>query len=65
MALFFKKTVQLLAYADDIDIVGRTKGYVKSVFSAIEWESSKMGLTINEGKRRHDKWRHTAYLLHF
>ena len=35
----FHKSVQLLAYADDIDIIGRTKGDVTATFSAIERES--------------------------
>ena len=44
MSLFFKKVSNLLAYADDIDIIGRTKRDVTVAFSGIEWESTKMGL---------------------
>ena len=36
MSLFKKKILQLLAYADDIDIIGRTKGDVTDAFGAIE-----------------------------
>ena len=43
----FQKSVQLLAYADDIDIVERTKR------DDIERESIKMGLAVNEGKKIH------------
>ena len=43
-------SVQLLAYADDIDIIERTKRNVTAAFSAIERESTKMGLVVNEGK---------------
>ena len=35
----FYKSVQLLAYADDINIIGRTLRDVTAVFSAIDWES--------------------------
>ena len=38
-----QKSVQLLAYADDIDIIGRTKRDVTAAFGAIERESTKMG----------------------
>ena len=38
----FQKSVQLLAYADDIDIIGRTKRDVTGAFGAIELESTKM-----------------------
>ena len=48
----FQKSVQLLAYADDIDIIGRTKRDVTAAFGAIERESTKMGLAVNEGKTK-------------
>ena len=44
MALFF----QLLACADDIRIIGRTKRDVTAAFSAIERESTEMVLEIEE-----------------
>ena len=50
-ALFFKKV--LLAYADDIGIIGRTKRDVTAAYSAIERESTKMGLAVNEGKTKY------------
>ena len=46
----FQKSVQLLAYADDNDIIGRTKRALTDAFSAIERESTKMGLAVNEDK---------------
>ena len=46
----FHKSIQLLACADDIDIIGRTKRNITAAFSAIEQESTKMGLAVNEGK---------------
>ena len=53
MALFKKKSVQLLAYADDIDIIGRSKRDVTPAFSAIERESTKMNLAVNEGETKY------------
>ena len=52
--IIFQKSVQLLVYAEDIDIIGRTKRDVTAAFSAIERESkSKMGLAVNGGKTKH------------
>ncbi|XP_070137322.1 uncharacterized protein [Drosophila bipectinata] len=42
--------VQLLGYADDIDIIGRTKRDVTGAFGAIEKESAKLGLAVNMEK---------------
>ena len=49
----FRKSVQLLAYAVDIDIIDRTKRDITAAFSAIERESTKMGLAVNEGKTKY------------
>ena len=49
----FQKIVHLLAYADDIDIIGRTKRDVTAAFGAIERESTKMGLAVSEGKTKY------------
>lgn len=46
------RCVQLLAYADDIDIIGRTKRDVTGAFGAIEKESAKVGLAVNAGKTK-------------
>ena len=37
-------------YADDIDIIGHTKRDVIAAFSAIERQSTKMVVAVNEGK---------------
>ena len=37
-------------YVDDIDIVGRSKRDITATLNAIERESTKMGLAVNEGK---------------
>ena len=49
----FQKNVHLLEYADDSDIIGRTKRDVTAAFSAIERKSTKMGLAVNEGKTKY------------
>ena len=47
----FQKCVQLCAYANVIDIIGRNKRDVTVAFSAFERESTKMALAVNEGKK--------------
>ena len=49
----FQKSVQLLAHADDIDIIGRTKRGVTAAFSATERESTEVVLAVNEGKTKY------------
>ena len=49
----FQKSIQLLEYADDVDIIGRIKRGVITAFSAIERESTKNGLAVNEGKAKY------------
>ena len=49
----FYKSVQLLAYADDFDIIGRTMRDIPAAYSAIERESPKLGLAVNEGKTKY------------
>ena len=51
----FQKSVQLLADADDIDIIVRIKRY--AAISAIERECTKMCLAVNEGERRYIYYR--------
>jgi hypothetical protein len=46
----FYKSVQILAYADDVDIVGRSLCAMEEAFLAIESAGRKMGLVINETK---------------
>ena len=48
-----QKSVQLLAYVDDINIIGNTKRNVTAAFSAIGRESTKMGRVVNEGKTKY------------
>ena len=44
--------IQILAYADDIDRVGRTINSVKEAFLALSKAASKMGLRITEEKTK-------------
>ena len=43
----------MVAYADDIDIIGRSKRDVTAAFSANERESIKMDLARNKGKTKY------------
>jgi hypothetical protein len=47
------KETQLLAYADDIDIVGRSQSAVWDAYLALEGEAAKVGLKINEQKTKY------------
>jgi hypothetical protein len=49
----YNKETQLLAYADDIDIVGRSQSAVRNAYLALEEEAAKVGLKINEQKTKY------------
>ena len=49
----FNRSVQILCYADDIIIIGRTERDVSGAFAAIEKEARKVGLAVNEGKTKY------------
>jgi hypothetical protein len=50
----FSKQIQLLAYADDIDIVGRNLKVIHDAYLALEAEAVKEGLKkINEKKTKY------------
>jgi hypothetical protein len=44
---------QLLAYADDIDIVGRSQSAVRNAYLALKIEAAKVRLKINEQKTKY------------
>jgi len=46
----FKKSKQLLGFADDVDIVGRNIRSVTDAYSRMESEANKIGLKMNEDK---------------
>jgi hypothetical protein len=46
----YNKETQLLAFADDIVIVGRSQSAVRDAYLALEREAAKVGLKINEQK---------------
>ena len=46
----FYKSVQLLAYAGDIDIIARLRAALKEAFLLLERAAREMGLKINEEK---------------
>ena len=47
------KSKQILAYADDIDIVARTEAAAKDAFLALEAPAAAIGLRVNEGKTKY------------
>lgn len=47
--------VQILGFADDIDIASRTHTGVEETFTKLEVESEKLGLMINENKTKYMK----------
>jgi hypothetical protein len=47
------KSIQILAYADDVAIVGRNKNVLKNTLVSIESEARKRGLLINENKTKY------------
>jgi hypothetical protein len=49
----YNKETQLLAYVDDIDIVGRSQSVVRDAYLALERETAKIGLKINEEKTKY------------
>jgi hypothetical protein len=48
----YNKKTQLLAYANDIDIVSRSQSAVWNAYLALEGEAAKVGLKINKEKTR-------------
>jgi hypothetical protein len=48
----YNKETQLLAYADDIDIVVRSQSALRDAYLALEGEAAKVGLKINEQKTK-------------
>jgi len=49
----FYKSVQLVAYADDIVIIGRSLASMTEGFQLLEEASKEVGLVINEGKTKY------------
>jgi sorting nexin-29 len=49
----YHKSIQVLAYTDDIDIIGRTMRAVKEAFVNLESAAKEMSLSINESKSKY------------
>jgi Reverse transcriptase (RNA-dependent DNA polymerase) len=50
----FNGQTQILAYADDIDIIGRSQAAVRDAYLALEREANKEGLKINKSKTKYN-----------
>lgn len=51
-AMLLHHSYQILGYADDLDIAGRSLKAVKETFEVIEIETKKVGLEINAEKTK-------------
>ena len=49
----FSRLVQVLGYADDLNIIGRFLRAVTEAFLALEGPARRLGLIINESKTKH------------
>jgi sorting nexin-29 len=49
----FYKSVQILAYADDIDIISRSLKSLQDATTALDEAARMMGLEINQAKTKH------------
>jgi hypothetical protein len=49
----YHKSVQVLAYADDLDIIGRSERAIREAFTKLDKEAQLMGLKINETKTKY------------
>jgi sorting nexin-29 len=47
-----KKSIQVLAFADNINIIGRSLRVVKEAFLNLEKAAKEIGLTVNEDKTK-------------
>lgn len=52
-ATIFENSVQLLAYADDIDIIAKTPDALHDAFTNLEISAKNMGLVINQQKTKY------------
>ena len=50
--IIYQKTLQTLTFADNIALVGRSRGFVAEAFNLLENEAGKLGLKINEDKAK-------------
>ena len=49
----FYKSIMPLAYADDVDIIGRSNCEVGAAFSKFAEEARSIGLAVNESKTKY------------
>jgi len=47
------RSVQILAYADDLDIIGRSRGDIERMYEELRRESDRFGLRINSDKTKY------------
>ena len=47
--------VQILGFADDLDIVSRTYSGIGDIYTSLKWEAAEVSLVINENKTKYMK----------
>lgn len=47
------RSIQILAYADDVDIIGRSRKDVERMYMELQRKFAKLGLKINSGKTKY------------
>ena len=51
--IIFNKSNQILSYADDIDLIGRTTTNIRTAFEGLENEAKSRGLYVNGDKTKY------------
>lgn len=51
-ATILTRTVQILGYVDDLDLIGRSRQAVEEAFLALEQVARQMGLAVNPSKTK-------------
>ena len=60
--MIFTKSVQLLGFADDIDIIARNLATVKETYTRLKAEAMQMGLAMNTTKTKYMRGRGSKYM---
>jgi sorting nexin-29 len=60
----FYKSVQLLAYADNIGITGRSEHSVKKIITALKSAAGAMGLSVNQEKTKYMVVKSKSHIPH-
>ena len=59
----YTRTMQILAYADDVNLIGTSTGRLNDGVVQMEEGANKVGLRINEDKTKYMKIQEIKYVL--